>query len=39
MTKLSNFIDGRWVNPSTGEYGESLNPAKFSEVIAQYPLS
>jgi aldehyde dehydrogenase (NAD+) len=39
MAKISNFIGGQWVPPSTGEHGESLNPAQISDVITRYPLS
>jgi alpha-ketoglutaric semialdehyde dehydrogenase len=37
--KILNFIDGEWLPPSTGEFGESRNPAHPSEVLAHYPLS
>jgi len=37
--KLKNFIDGRWVAPASGDYGESINPARTSDVVARYPLS
>jgi aldehyde dehydrogenase (NAD+) len=37
--KLKNFIGGKWVAPASGEYGESLNPANTSEVVARYPFS
>jgi aldehyde dehydrogenase (NAD+) len=37
--KLKNFIDGKWVAPVTDAYGESINPAKATEVVARYPLS
>ena len=37
--KLKNFIDGQWTAPSTGEYGESVNPARWSDVVARYPKS
>jgi acyl-CoA reductase-like NAD-dependent aldehyde dehydrogenase len=39
MAKICNFIDGQWIPPVTGEYAESINPAKNKEVIARYPLS
>lgn len=39
MAKICNYIGGQWVPPSTGDYGESLNPAQISDVIARYPLS
>lgn len=37
--KLKNFIDGSWVAPASGDYGESINPARISDVVARYPLS
>jgi aldehyde dehydrogenase (NAD+) len=37
--RLKNFINGRWVAPASGSYGESINPAQASEVVARYPLS
>ncbi|MEZ4599329.1 MAG: aldehyde dehydrogenase family protein [Syntrophotaleaceae bacterium] len=39
MAKICNYIDGQWIPPATGNYTESINPAKFKEVIARYPLS
>ncbi|ABA88742.1 NADP-dependent 2,5-dioxopentanoate dehydrogenase [Syntrophotalea carbinolica DSM 2380] len=39
MTTIQNFIGGQWVPPSTGEYGQSVNPAHDMEVVARYPLS
>jgi acyl-CoA reductase-like NAD-dependent aldehyde dehydrogenase len=39
MAKICNYIGGQWVPPSTAEYGESVNPAHISDVIARYPLS
>jgi aldehyde dehydrogenase (NAD+) len=37
--KLKNLIGGKWLAPFSGEYGESLNPADLSEVVARYPRS
>jgi len=37
--KLKNYIDGKWVEPLSGKYGESTNPADVSDVVARYPLS
>jgi acyl-CoA reductase-like NAD-dependent aldehyde dehydrogenase len=39
MAKICNYIGGQWVPPSSGEYGESFNPAHISDVLARYPLS
>ncbi len=36
---IHNFIGGTWVEPSTGEYGESLNPARTSDVVARFARS
>ncbi len=37
--KFRNFIDGEWVEPSTGEWVENRNPARWSEVIGLWPKS
>ena len=37
--ELKNFIAGEWIAPASGEYGESHNPARWSEVIARFPRS
>ncbi len=37
--KHGNFIGGEWVEPSTGEYFENRNPARWSEVIGLWPRS
>ena len=34
-----NFIDGEWVEPSTGEYFENLNPADTRDVVGIFPKS
>ncbi|MBI4540320.1 MAG: aldehyde dehydrogenase family protein [Gemmatimonadetes bacterium] len=34
-----NFIDGEWVEPSTGEYFENRNPACWEERIGLWPRS
>jgi len=34
-----NYIGGEWVEPSTGEYFENRNPARWSEVIGYWPRS
>ena len=39
MTTIQNLIGGQWVPPSTGDYGQSVNPAHDTEVVARYPLS
>jgi aldehyde dehydrogenase (NAD+) len=35
----SNFLDGKWVAPSTGEYYPDVNPADTGDVIGHFPLS
>lgn len=37
--KLKNYIDGQWTAPLSGNYGESVNPANFQDVVARFPLS
>jgi aldehyde dehydrogenase (NAD+) len=39
MTTFQNFIGGRWVAPSTGQYFENRNPAHHADVIGQFPAS
>lgn len=39
MEKQKNFITGKWCEPSTKRYFKKINPAKFNEVLGQYPLS
>lgn len=34
-----NFIDGRWLPPSTGRWYEIHNPADTSQVLGRFPLS
>jgi alpha-ketoglutaric semialdehyde dehydrogenase len=36
---FKNFIGGRWVEPSTGEYFDNVNPADTSDVVGRFPLS
>lgn len=38
LTKLSNYINGQWVDSSTSEWQDVLNPAT-GESLAQVPLS
>src|SRR3954452_2043587 len=39
MPEYKNFIAGKWVAPSTGEYFDNVNPADKSDVIGRFPLS
>ncbi|MGQ0765668.1 MAG: aldehyde dehydrogenase family protein [Gemmatimonadota bacterium] len=36
---FSNFIAGRWTEPSTGEHFENINPADTTDVIGLFPRS
>lgn len=37
--KHSNYIGGKWKEPSTREYYPDINPANESEIIGEFPLS
>ena len=37
--RLLNFIDGEWVEPSSNEWLDNINPANTDEVINQLPAS
>jgi aldehyde dehydrogenase (NAD+) len=39
MATYQNFIDGKWVAPSTGKYYQNSNPANRDDIIGEYPLS
>jgi aldehyde dehydrogenase (NAD+) len=39
MKTFKNFIAGKWVEPTTGQYFENRNPAEPSDVIGRFPLS
>ena len=39
MGDFKNFIAGKWVAPSTGDYFENVNPADKGDVIGRFPLS
>src|ERR671933_1269202 len=39
MADFKNFIGGKWVAPSTGEYFDNVNPADTTDVIGRFPLS
>lgn len=34
-----NYINGKWVSSLTGEFYDSINPAKTSEVLGKFPKS
>ena len=34
---FKNFIAGKWVAPSTGEYFENRNPADTRDLIGRFP--
>ncbi len=39
MADYRNYIGGEWVPPSTGEYFENRNPARWSDLIGRWPRS
>lgn len=39
MTNFSNYLNGEWVAPSTGNYAPNRSPADRDDVIGQYPVS
>ncbi len=39
MKSFRNFIAGEWVEPSTGEYFDNVNPADTRDVIGRFPSS
>ncbi|HEU4629527.1 MAG TPA: aldehyde dehydrogenase family protein [Gemmatimonadaceae bacterium] len=39
MKTFKNFIAGAWVEPTTGEYFDNVNPADTRDVIGRFPLS
>lgn len=39
MNRFRNYIGGRWVEPSTGQYFENHNPADTRDVIGLFPRS
>ena len=39
MTIFKNFIAGQWVEPTTGEYFDDINPADTRDVVGQFPKS
>jgi len=39
MKTFHNFVGGKWQAPSSGEYFENRNPAKWDDLIGKFPLS
>ncbi len=39
MTTFKNFIAGQWVEPSTGDYFQNVNPADTRDMIGKFPKS
>jgi aldehyde dehydrogenase (NAD+) len=39
MKIFRNFVGGSWVEPSSGEHFENVNPADTKDVIGRFPLS
>lgn len=37
--RFQNFIAGAWVDPSSGQYSKSINPASTDDVIGEFPRS
>jgi alpha-ketoglutaric semialdehyde dehydrogenase len=37
--RARNYIGGEWVEPASGRYFENRNPARWSEVIGEWPRS
>ena len=37
--KHLNYINGKWAEPSTGEYYKNYNPADENQVLGEFPLS
>jgi acyl-CoA reductase-like NAD-dependent aldehyde dehydrogenase len=36
---FKNYIAGEWVEPTTGEYSENRNPARWDELLGRFPSS
>jgi aldehyde dehydrogenase (NAD+) len=39
VQKFNNYIDGKWSQPSSGQYFKNINPANRDDIIGEYPLS
>ncbi|WP_422485681.1 aldehyde dehydrogenase family protein [Gudongella sp. DL1XJH-153] len=39
LQKYNNYIDGKWVKPTSGKYFKNINPADYDDVIGEFPLS
>jgi aldehyde dehydrogenase (NAD+) len=39
VKKYKNYINGRWVEPSTRKYEDNVNPANNDDIIGSFPLS
>jgi len=39
VTRFKNFIAGQWVDASSGETFDNVNPADTSDIIGSFPLS
>src|SRR6186713_2082194 len=39
MKKFQNFIAGQWVDASTGETFDNVNPADTNDIVGKFPLS
>lgn len=39
FNQYQNFINGKWVAPSSNRYYKNINPADSEDIIGEYPLS
>lgn len=39
MERFKNYINGKWVEPQSGEYFKNINPANTEDIIGEFPLS
>src|SRR5687767_10792497 len=39
MKLFKNFIAGSWVEPTTGQYFDNVNPADTTDIVGRFPLS
>ncbi len=39
MERFKNYINGKWVEPLSGEYFKNINPADREDIIGEFPLS
>ena len=39
MKTFKNFVAGAWVEPSTGQYFDNINPADTTDIMGRFPLA